>query len=134
MARHNELRYVVSDLASKAVTPTHVRDNPKIYTGRAMCGGKVKLKVSPLKYWGGLKGYLLIRYLWTQRTDSIHDMCVVNTDTTSYQSKKPYKCLETAEKEKNNKYLDACLKQHRHFNPFVASVEVLIGIEAEAAL
>ena len=57
-----------------------------------------------------LKGGLLIRDSWTQGTDSIHDMRVVNTDTASYQYKNPNKCLETADKEKNKKYLDACLK------------------------
>ena len=35
-ARHNELRYGVADLAGKAFTPSHVRDNPLIYSGRAV--------------------------------------------------------------------------------------------------
>ena len=39
---------------------------------------------------------LLIQYPWTQGTDSIHDMRVVNTDAVSYQSKTLEKCLETA--------------------------------------
>ena len=36
MARHNELRDGVSDLTGKAYTPSHVRDNPLIYSGRAV--------------------------------------------------------------------------------------------------
>ena len=49
MARHNELFDGVSDLASKASTPTHVCDDPKIYTGCAVCGIKDKLKGSSSK-------------------------------------------------------------------------------------
>ena len=36
MARHNELRDGVADLAGKAFTPSHVRDDPLIYSGRAV--------------------------------------------------------------------------------------------------
>ena len=43
-----------------------------------------------------MKWDLLIRYLWTQGTDIIQDIRVVNTEATSYQSKTPNKCLETA--------------------------------------
>ena len=35
-ARHNDLRDRVADLAGKAFTPSHVRDDPLIYSGRAM--------------------------------------------------------------------------------------------------
>ena len=31
-------------------------------------------------------------------------------------------------------YLEAFLQQHRHFSPFVASVEGLLGVEATATL
>ena len=55
-------------------------------------------------------------------------MCVVNTDAISYQSKTPKKCLETAEKEKNNKDLDACLKKCQNSTPFINSVDVLLGV------
>ena len=36
MARHNELRDGVADLAGKAFTPSHVRNDPLIYSGRAV--------------------------------------------------------------------------------------------------
>ena len=39
MARRNELCDGVADLAGKAFIPAHVRDNPKIFTGRAVRGG-----------------------------------------------------------------------------------------------
>ena len=63
-----------------------------------MRGGKDKLKGSPSKDKEYLKGGLLIRDLWTQGMETIHDMLVMNTDAASYQSKTPEKCLETAEK------------------------------------
>ena len=79
-----------------------MRDDPKIYIGRTMHRGKDKLKGFPSKDKGELKGGLLIRDLWKKGMDIIKDMCVVNTDATSYQSRSPEKCLETAEKDKNN--------------------------------
>ena len=81
-----------------------------------------------------MKVYLPIRDLWMQGTDSIHKIRVMNTDSTSYRSKFPKKCLETAEKAKKNKYPDTCLKQCRQCTTFVVSVDGLLGIEAEAKL
>ena len=61
-------------------------------------------------------------------------MRATNTDDPSYISKKPEKCLETADKDKNRKYLDACLKHCWHFTAFFASVDGLLGVKAEATL
>ena len=61
-------------------------------------------------------------------------MRVVNTDTVLYQCKTPEKCLETADHEKKRKYLNTCLNERRHFTPFVASVDGLLRVEAEAAV
>ena len=61
-------------------------------------------------------------------------MRIVNTDATSYQSQKPEKCLEASEKEKKKNYLDTCINQRQNFTPFIDSVDVLIGVEAEATL
>ena len=63
------------------------------------------------------KGDLLIQDFWQQRTNSVHDMRVVNTNTLTYQSKAPEKCLHEAEQGKKNMYLEACLQQRRHFSP-----------------
>ena len=97
--RHNKLRDGVSEFAGQEFTPTHVRDDPKRFTGRAVRRGKSKSKGegAPSKDKGDMKGYLLIQYLWKQGTYIIHDMSVVNTDAISYQSKPPEKYLETAE-------------------------------------
>ena len=112
----------------------HVRDDSKIYTGRAVHGGKKNIKGSLSKDKGELDEDLLIRYLWMKGAYIIHDMRAVNTEATSYQSKKPEKCLETAEKAKKKKDLDTCLKHCCNFTTFVASVESLIRVKAEATL
>ena len=80
------------------------------------------------------KGDLLIRDLWANGTDSVHNMRVVNTDAKSYWGRTPEKCLEEAEKGKKKMYLEACLQQRRHFSTFVASVDGLLGVEATATL
>ena len=80
------------------------------------------------------KGDLLIQDLWQQGTDSVHDMRVVNTDALSYMRKTPEKCLYEAERGKKKIYPEACLQQRRHFSPFVASVDGLLGVEATATL
>ena len=73
-ARHNEIRDGVADLARKAFTPAHVRDDPLIYSGRAMSRTKSNLAGSKLTTPPDAttaapevtehKGDLLIRDLW----------------------------------------------------------------------
>ena len=94
-AHHNELRDRVADLAGKSFIPGHMCNDPKIFTGHAVRGGKSKakgkasekFKVAPPPEEGEEKGYLLIRDIWPQGTDSIYNMRVVNTDAVSYKSK-----------------------------------------------
>ena len=44
------------------------------------------------------KGDLLIRDLWQNGTDSVHGMCVVNTDAKSLMAKATEKCLQEPER------------------------------------
>ena len=59
-AHHNDLRYGVSNLVVKAFTPAHMRDEPIIFTGHYVRGGKakskVKVKEAPPPEEGGEKG------------------------------------------------------------------------------
>ena len=80
------------------------------------------------------KGDLLIRELWQNGTDSVHNMHVINTDAKSHMAKSPEKCLHEAERGKKRMYLEACLHQRRHLPPFVASVDGLMEVEATATL
>ena len=73
-ARHNELHDGVADLASKAFTPSHVRNHTLIYSGRAVSRTKPmpagSTKPSPTSETPAApevteqKGELLIRDLW----------------------------------------------------------------------
>ena len=120
-----------------------MRDNLLIFAG---CAVK-RLKTKPDRYKATKatsatppleatkqKGDLLIRDLWQNGTDSVHDMRVVNTDVKSHSAKTPEKCLQEAERAKKKMYLEACLQQRRHFSPFVASIDGLLGVEATATL
>ena len=120
-----------------------MRDDPLIFTG---CAVKI-LKAKPAGTSGSTdqdgapqpeateqKRDLLIRYLCQNRKYSVHNMRVVNTDAKSHSAKTPYKCLQEAERRKKRMYLEACLQQRRHFFPFVASVDGLLGVETTSTL
>ena len=96
MAFHNELRDEVADLAGKAFTPSHVRNDPLIFAGCTVkrlkanqdgAGGSTYQDGAPPSESTEQKGDLLIRDLWQNRTDSVHDMRVVNTDAKSQSAK-----------------------------------------------
>ena len=98
MARHNEHCDGVADLSCKASTPSHVRDDPLIYSGCAMKSPKtapyganrnISPSVAQPPEVTEQKGDLLIRHLWQQGTESVHDMCFVNTDAPTHQKKDP---------------------------------------------
>ena len=104
-ARHNELREGVADLAGKAFTSSHVRDNPFTFSGCAVkrlkdkpagTSGPTDRDGSPPPEATDQKGNLLIRDLCRNGTDSVHDMRVVNTDAKSHSVKTPEKCLQEA--------------------------------------
>ena len=95
-ARHNELRDGVSDLSGKAITPSHVRNDPLFYSGHAVKrtkaaparanedSGQTKVKQPEVTE---QKGDLLIWDLCQEVTDSVHDMPVVNTDAPTHLKK-----------------------------------------------
>ena len=118
-----------------------MRDNPLIYSGRAMKRTKAALAGAndnsghtEVPEVTEQKGDLFIRDLWKQGTESVHDMRVGNTDAPTYQKTEPEKCLHEAERGKKKMYLEACLQQRWHFSSFVASVDGLLGVEATATL
>ena len=53
------------------------------------------------------KGDLLICELWQNRTDSVHNMRVVNTDAKTHSVKTLEKYLQEAERGKERMYLEA---------------------------
>ena len=90
------------DLAEKSFTPTHVRNKPLIFVGRAVQRTKAKLSsptLPPIKQKSEAtehKGDLLICDLCENGTDSVHDMRVVNTDAKYHLANTLEKCLQEA--------------------------------------
>jgi hypothetical protein len=128
-------------LASKAFFPSAVRDEPIIHTSRAAeprsnHGKPVSPAVKRLFQNNCTKdrGDILVQGLWARGTDCIIDVCIRDVDSKSQRSKDPHKVLEAHEREKKKKYCEACLKQRRHFSPFVASTDGLLGKESQTLL
>ena len=82
MARHNELCDGVADLAGKAFTPSHVCNNPLIYQGCAVKRTETKPAGTSdttdpedtSQDATEQNGDLLLRDLWQNGTESVHDM------------------------------------------------------------
>ena len=130
--RHNEIRDELVYLAGKALTPSAIRDEPLIHTGRKAenvntCPAS---QASDKPSSEDERGDILLRGFWERGTDCIVDVRVTDTDAKSYRHRDPDKVIATQEKEKKRKYLEACLEQRRHFTPFVCSTDGLFGREA----
>ena len=95
MARHNDLRDGVAELAGKAFTPTHVGHYPLIFLCFAMKRPMAKpsrskaISATPQLDATEQKGNLLICDLYHNGTDSVHDMHVMNTDAKYHSEKTP---------------------------------------------
>jgi hypothetical protein len=106
----------LSDLASKAFTPSAVRDEPKIHIGRSTEQNAEEQSSSPVsrnlrKNRNEDRGDVLIHSLWANKTDCIIDVHITDIDAKSNRTKDPMKVLETHECEKKKKYLEPCLEQ-----------------------
>ena len=66
--------------------------------------------------------------------DSIHEINVANTDTSSYLNRCPDKCLQMEEKDKKNNYIEVCLNKCPQLSYFVCYYDNLLGKEADATL
>ena len=90
----------------KSFTPMHVQDNPLTYAGRAVKSPKDQSagsKPSPSSQnpeTTEQKGKILIDNLWQKGTKSVHDICVVNTDTKIYVANTQANCIQYAAEAK----------------------------------
>ena len=116
VACHNKLQDGVADLAGRAFILSHVRVIPLISSSCSVKRPKAKPArttdttdwySAPLPEATEQKGYLLIRDLWQNGTNIVHDMRVVNTDTKSHSGKTLDKCLQEAGRVKKRMYLEA---------------------------
>lgn len=133
--RHDEITDELTDLSAKALKPSMVRAEPRILPGRATetttaeAGTASVQKIDPAD-----RGDLLIRGLWSRATECIIDVRITDLDAASACSRDSHKVLESHEKAKKRKYLQACLDQRRHFSPFVLSTDGLFGKEAQTLM
>jgi hypothetical protein len=141
ISRHNEIRDKLSDLASKAFFSSTVRDEPRIHTShaaepRSNHGKPVSPVVKRLFQNNRTedRGDILVRGLWACGTDCIIDVRIMDVDSKTQRYKDPHKVLEAHEREKKKKCLEACLEQRRHFSPFLASTDGLLGKESRTLL
>ena len=91
-----------------------MRDDPLIFAGCAVKRPNEKpdrtkattlpSNMSPLEA-TGKKGDLLVRNLWQNGTESVHDMHVMNTDVKSHSAKTQEKFLHEVNKTKKKIYL-----------------------------
>jgi hypothetical protein len=137
---HNEIRDELSNLACKASIPLAVCDEPRINSCRPAEKKKDLEQPTPSvnrnfhNNRGEERGYLLIRGLWTRRMDCIIDVRAIDADAKSIRSKYPTKVLAAHERERNKKYLEACLAQRRHLTLCVASTDGPFGKRANILL
>ena len=82
----------------------------------------------------GDRGDVLIRGIWARGTDAIVDVKVMNLDSKTHRTTDPLATLARGEASKKKKHLQACMKQRRHFTPFIVSIDGLVGVEATALM
>ena len=70
---------------------------------------------------------------WRRGATAIFDVRVTDTDAPYHRSQAPHKILAKQEREKKDKYVDACLARRRTFTPLVFLVDGLQGGEASEA-
>jgi hypothetical protein len=120
-------------LAGKALIPSAIRDKPLIRTGRI---AETKRPCPTSGITGSPTGEdnridILLRGFWARGTNCIVDVQVTDTDAKSYRHQDPNKVIQTQEKEKKQKYLEARLEQRCHFTPFVCSTNGMLGQKAK---
>jgi hypothetical protein len=130
-ARHEEVSQEWHHLCAQAFTESAVSDEPLIPTSRD------RLPVNAQGHHESVqeqRGDVSCRGFWKRGTTAIFDVRITDTDQPSYLATAPARVLASQEKEKKDKYLDACLSTRRQFTPLVFSVDGLAGAEAKAAM
>lgn len=80
------------------------------------------------------RGDVGVHGFWKRcRRTMIFDVRITDTSCCSYRNTDPLKVLARQEKEKKDKYRDACLERWMDFTPLVYSVEGIPGRDAKGA-
>ena len=113
---HNEIRYVIGDLAS--LVYKEVVKEPIVQEANDAEGVP------------SLIADLSIRGVWQPRTVALFDICVTDTDAPSHSQRVFTPILSSAEEEKKKKYSEAAALHRASFTPLVVSVDGALGREA----
>ena len=142
-ARHDEVAQALASLYIDATTANSVSREPMIFPQQpppaplppsADSAPRVPPPPPAVTLRSQDRGDLLLRGAYSPSTDCIIDVTIVDLNAKSYNTKDPEKVLRAKEKEKKRHYLKACQHQRRHFAPFVASTDGILGKEAHALL
>jgi hypothetical protein len=136
--RHGEIRDELVNLAENAFAPSAARDELLIKPSRVKEGEKdaPTKDTSPEKTEQTAagedeRGDILIRGFWASGTDCMLDVRVTDTNAQTCCKQDPVKALESQEKERKRKHLEACLERIRRFAPFLCSADGMLGREAK---
>jgi len=130
--RHDDVKGEWHQLCAQALTPSAVSDEPLIYSGRAVlreAQNNSTAEAVPPEY----RGDVAAHGFWERGTTAVFDIRITDTEAPSYRRMDPAKVLKKHEKEKKDKYLEACLARRRQFTPLVFSVDGLRSKETDAA-
>jgi hypothetical protein len=100
--RHDEIANVLADLSMKALTPSAVRDEPRIHPhSRKLEKPEPTTQENPVQYCKAKsndedRGDILVRCLWQSGTDCIIDVCVTNINSKSQHHLTPAKALSSS--------------------------------------
>ena len=72
----------------------------------------------------------MIRVLWYQQVKAIIDVKLGDSDTNSYKYEPMAALMSRWETIKKDKHGEHCNDQRKHFQPFVISVDIILGREA----
>ena len=128
MRRHNNVAREWQHLNAMAHGASATRIEPPIYTvpDSSNSNGDDVPKED--------RGDVAVDGFWSRQTTCIFDIRVTDADSASYSQKDTAKSLANQEREKKQKYLQACLDRRRHFTPLVFTVDGVPGVEAQRAI
>ena len=136
--RYDEIKDELGDLLSQALTPSAVWDKPSIKPSPTVRNisttSNSNNNSEEVVDQHQKRGDLLVRGQWERSKHCVIDVKITDVNQPSYINRFPKKVLETAENSKKSKYLEDCLEQRRDFTPFIASVDGLLGKEAQMLL
>ena len=118
---HDELRNEIATIARQAYVPSAVQIEPPIQNNSD----------STQENYSQERGDIGIRGFWAKQFDCIMDIRITYPEANSNRNSTLEKILERQEKEKKKKYLQPCLERRRHFTPFVATTDGMLGKEAK---